>query len=123
MTGLVAGGLSALAYATIGLMSMSEWTTGIGILTIVYLAIAGYASGLATLNSMVHVICNFNRVIAILPIALIISYLKLAPLFDEAIRNIIFPNSPLITYFLVMAAINGVTFIVAPIFVRKIEMT
>ncbi len=123
ISGLSAGGLSALSFATLGLISTTNWTTGVAILTIVYLVVAGYAAGIATISSMVHIILNFNRVIAILPIALVICYMKLAPAFDEAVRTIIFPDADLISYFLYQAAITAAVYIISSIFCRKIDMT
>lgn len=119
----MAAGLSGLSYSTLALVSTSEWTNGIAILVCVHLIITGYAAGIATLASFKASIINFNRVIAILPIALLVSYMKMAPMADMSIKAVFFPETELITYLFYAAAMTSGTYLLSMFFVRRIEMT
>ena len=75
------------------------------------------------MNSVVQTIKNFSREIAILPLALFISYIKIAPSFDESVKAVFFPESDMLHYLMYAAGITAVIYIVSAIFVREVEMT
>jgi len=62
-------------------------------------------------------------VIAILPIGLLISYLKLGTLFDESVKELFFPDVKLQLYLLFAAFGTTCIYLLAILFVRKIKMT
>lgn len=120
---IIAACLSALSYGTMGLLVTMENNQGIQILLSIHLLIAGYAAGLATINALVSTIKNFNRVVAILPIALFISYMKLSKDFDNAIKYVFFNEADLTHYLLYLAAVTAGIYVAALFFCRKIDMT
>jgi hypothetical protein len=123
MTFFLAACLSALAYLTIGLLATGTFSFGIGCLVMVHLIIAGFSASLATINAIHAVMRNYNRVMAILPLTLLISYMKMAKMFDESIKAVLFPEADLSTYMIWMALITATTYVLCIFFCRKIEMT
>lgn len=108
---------------TLGLLATATWNQGIGILFVVYLAITGFASAIAVLNSIQAVIKNYDKRNAILPIGLLIGVINLAELFDESVQELFFKQTSLTTYLLYAGAFTAVVYVLSSFFVRKIDIT
>ncbi len=85
LTYFMAGFLTGFAYLCMALLSDSNFSGPFAILLVIYLILAGLGASIATIKVIKVCLFNFNRINAILPIALFIAYMKMAPLFDMAI--------------------------------------
>jgi len=101
----------------------TTWNEGVGILFIVYLAIAGFAASIAVLNSIQAVIKNYDKKNAILPIGLLIGVINLAELFDESVHALFFKDLKLETYLLYAGAFTAIIYVLSSFFVRKIHIS
>ncbi len=115
--------LTGLSFGTMALLGETEFTNGVAILIVIYLIVAGFAAALATLQALVSTITNFTRVVAILPIGLIISYMKIAPQYDEAVKAVFFPEQTLQVYLFYAGGITVAVYLLSAIFCRTVEMT
>lgn len=120
---IVAAALSGVSYGTISLATNLENNASSQALIVVHLIIAGYAAGLATINALVSTIKNFNRVLAILPIALFVCYMKLSQNADDAIHHLFFAETTISSYLLYVALFTAAVYLLSVIFCRKIDMT
>lgn len=123
MTFAMAAVLTGMSFSTLALLGETEFTNGVAILMVVYLVVAGFSAALATIGALVSVIKNFTRVVAILPIGLFISYLKIAPQFDEAVKEVFFQETGLQAFLFYVAGITISVYLLSIIFCRKIDMT
>lgn len=69
-----------------------EFGTGMQVLTIISMIIAGLGSSVAFITSIATVAKNFSRDLSILFVAVLLTYQKTAEAFDDAIHSAFFPE-------------------------------
>jgi len=84
--------------------------------------LAGFSAALATMGALCSVMKNFTRVVAILPIGLFISYIKMGPDFTQALKALFFQDVPLQTFMFYEAGLTIVTYVLCIFLCRKIDM-
>ena len=53
--------VSAISFTTLALLATTTWNTGIGVLVIIYLFVAGFSASIAVLNTIQAIIKNFDK--------------------------------------------------------------
>jgi predicted membrane protein len=87
-----------------------EFGVGIQVLTIISMIIAGLGSSVAFITSIATVAKNFSRDLSILFVALLLTYMKTAEAFDDAIHNTFFAEGKDTIYFIVMGSIVAIVY-------------
>ncbi len=118
----IAAGVSAVSFGGLAYTIQSDFGFFLQMVTIVLLFTAGLAASIATICSIVSIVKNFEEgTVSYLLVALLITYMKLAQAFDDAIHDAFFPDSSDALYLAIIGVIVTVSYVLGAITMRKVE--
>lgn len=120
-TYLVAAVLSIISYSGLAYTIGSEFGLVLQLLTCLLLFLAGLSASIGTVASIVSAVKNFDDKVSALLVAIMITYMKMAQNFDEALHDAFFPESSAQTYLIIIGIISTLVLILGALTMRKIE--
>jgi len=90
-----------------------EFGSGIQVLTIMSMIIAGLGSAIAFITAIATVAKNFSRDLSILFVAILLTYQKTAEAFDDAFHDTFFSEGKDALYFIIMGLLVTIVYFIA----------
>jgi len=91
-------------------------------ITCVLLFMAGLGASIGTVTSIVTNVKNFDDKVSTLLVAILITYMKMAQNFDEALKEGFFPEADDSIYLIIIGVLTTIVMIIGMFTMRKVEL-
>lgn len=118
----IAAALSFISYGGLAYTIESDFEFGLQMVTCVLLFLAGLGASIGTVTSIVTNVKNFDDQVSTLLVAILITYMKMAQNFDEALKEGFFPESDDRTYLIIIGALTTVVMVIGMFTMKKVEL-
>ena len=119
---LVAAGLSLVSFGGLAYAMSTDFELGWQLLTVLLFFLAGLSASIATICSIVTIIKNFGRKVSVLLVAILVTYMKTASAFDNAIKDAFMPEADDSVYLVISGVYVSLGILIGAFTMRKVEL-
>jgi len=118
----IAAVLSLLSYGGLAYTIGSEFEFWQQMLTCFLLFLCGLGASIGTVTSIVTNVKNFDDKVSTLLVAILITYMKMAQNFDEALKEGFFPETDDQIYLIILGVLTTIVCVLGMFTMRKVEL-
>ncbi len=118
----IAAGISAVSYGGLAYTIGSDFGGLEQGITCFLLFLAGLGASIGTITSIVTNVKNFDDKVSTLLVAIMITYMKMAPSFDEALKEGFFPEVDDQIYLIIIGVISTLILVAGMFSMRKVKL-
>lgn len=121
---VVAALISAVSFGGLAFTVGADFAeVPIQILTVLCMFLAGFAASMATMTSMVTIVGNFkSKKVNVMLAGLIVTYMKLAPAFEDALKEAFFDEVEDRMYLIIVGVIVTIIFVIGAFTLKEADL-